>query len=872
MTYILPQDGYDTFITAALGTSDTEIAVNVLPTQSSGVLTIYDQDGRTIREKIYYTGTSGAGTAVSPYKLTGVTRGFRSVPVGGVILFTSDSTLVKTHGANRRIAMTDNIHYLGVALAVLNGDMETGGVMKNPASRTISDNRHLADKEYVDLIAAGAGGISSLLVSDAGGITINVAAGRLVSSDGVLTYAGVSGQALTNNATNYVEMKPDATLTINTTGFTAGYMPLAIVVTLSGDITSVTDTRGFFTSPAPERTITTDFTYGATIAAGDPLYYDTATSKVKKALATGASTADSFVGIALDAGVDTDTKKRVQIGGFVTSGLSGLTPGFQFLTDAGGLSTAPGTYRKLIGYAPTATSLILFPGIRPSDLAGVSSAVTAAMLEEAATFFATPKRSAVKYTGTAGHALAANEVVAIESDGRMYRTRPTALPTTNQGTATTLATTQLTDEDKCLWFDQASEFQRTLVALETNAAPDTIRVFNIVVDNNFDAISSNANATITPATSINHFSAEVFNTNSLAVVFDDNSTVKIAIVGSIDGSPSAGSNVSLEASSNGGAVADTSVTNTIVAFSSGGGAELRSHKVTVSGTTPTESTNAAMVSEANAVPNAAKRFTGTDFIGVAYVNTGTGKLKFVIGEYNPTTGGWTSVGTPIELESSGADSFSDVVIQVLSSTKVAVAWRKTDMKCAVITRTGTVAAVGNILTAISTVQDEGMGFKMLSKYSALISGGTTGGGKMQLVALDRDQTEFSLVGSPYTNDSATNRGIIGCLLHPERLLVVYQGADTSSSFRTQELTTNIDSAVGIVEAAVAALSTEEIVVDGYMSGFTGLTAGAAYYTNIDGQLVASKGGSGTRTANQGKPGSTKRAAVGLSATEVLVTL
>lgn len=79
--------------------------------------------------------------------------------------------------------------------------------------------------------------------------------------------------------------------------------------------------------------------------------------------AIGGSPADNFFGIAIDAGVDTDTLKRVQVGG-VVDGLSGLTAGFQYLSDTtkGGLTATPSTtYRKPVGFAPNTTTMLILP-------------------------------------------------------------------------------------------------------------------------------------------------------------------------------------------------------------------------------------------------------------------------------------------------------------------------------------------------------------------------------------------------------------------------------------------------------------------------------------------------------------------------------
>lgn len=134
--------------------------------------------------------------------------------------------------------------------------------------------------------------------------------------------------------------------------------------------------------------VSTDFTYGATIAAKDPLYIDAADSnKLKKALASGSSTADTFIGIAIEAGANTDAGKRVQIGGLVT-GLSGLTAGSPvYLTDAGAFSATPGTYRVVVGLAISTTAMWMNgPVRRIMEIAGVNSAASVANLNELLTF------------------------------------------------------------------------------------------------------------------------------------------------------------------------------------------------------------------------------------------------------------------------------------------------------------------------------------------------------------------------------------------------------------------------------------------------------------------------------------------------------
>jgi len=87
--------------------------------------------------------------------------------------------------------------------------------------------------------------LSDLRVTDTvGAITVDFAAGR-IRNDNVVTDVAASTLVLTDNATNFVEIDSAGTVSANTTAFTAGRYPLAEVVTLTNDITSVTDKRNW---------------------------------------------------------------------------------------------------------------------------------------------------------------------------------------------------------------------------------------------------------------------------------------------------------------------------------------------------------------------------------------------------------------------------------------------------------------------------------------------------------------------------------------------------------------------------------------------------------------------------------------------------
>jgi hypothetical protein len=94
----------------------------------------------------------------------------------------------------------------------------------------------------IDALVVGT--FSDLSVEEDSGLDVNIATGKFLNEDGVLiTYAGASAYSLTDDATNYVELDYEGTLSHNTTGFTVGQVPLGTVTTSSGAITEILDKR-----------------------------------------------------------------------------------------------------------------------------------------------------------------------------------------------------------------------------------------------------------------------------------------------------------------------------------------------------------------------------------------------------------------------------------------------------------------------------------------------------------------------------------------------------------------------------------------------------------------------------------------------------
>jgi len=85
---------------------------------------------------------------------------------------------------------------------------------------------------------------TELQVGEGTGLDASYNSGKAVI-DGVVYQISAGTITVVDDATNYVYVDIDGTVKTNTTGYPAGSMPLAVVVSASGDITSVTDSRSF---------------------------------------------------------------------------------------------------------------------------------------------------------------------------------------------------------------------------------------------------------------------------------------------------------------------------------------------------------------------------------------------------------------------------------------------------------------------------------------------------------------------------------------------------------------------------------------------------------------------------------------------------
>lgn len=111
----------------------------------------------------------------------------------------------------------------------------SGTYHKTQRRKLTVDADTIRDTDAAPVTVASRG---DFLVSNGTGLLVNVATGILSGS----SIAAQASVAITN-ATNYIELNGSGVAAVNTSGWTAGYYPLAVVVASAGAITSNSDRR-----------------------------------------------------------------------------------------------------------------------------------------------------------------------------------------------------------------------------------------------------------------------------------------------------------------------------------------------------------------------------------------------------------------------------------------------------------------------------------------------------------------------------------------------------------------------------------------------------------------------------------------------------
>ncbi|MBM4286886.1 MAG: hypothetical protein FJ135_01840 [Deltaproteobacteria bacterium] len=150
-----------------------------------------------------------------------------------------DTTIRSLHWDNATKVISSKQIYPGVAI-LFDGDDYADMLTSAARGKTY---QKVADR--LEDLETGQDAFAGYYAQDLphSGLNFKYKAGK-VRNDSVITDTPAGQVALTDNATNYVEVNPaDGVVSKNTVGFTSGRIPLYLVATSGGAVTTVTDKR-----------------------------------------------------------------------------------------------------------------------------------------------------------------------------------------------------------------------------------------------------------------------------------------------------------------------------------------------------------------------------------------------------------------------------------------------------------------------------------------------------------------------------------------------------------------------------------------------------------------------------------------------------
>ena len=236
---------FETSLAAPLSKTGTSLVLTSILTGdntnvAAGTYCLTVDQGQSNIEHIIATfdGSTTTGTIL--------TRGV-SVVDGNTAI--STTTTPSKHRVYASVKFTDHASLIRIIRA-LNGTDTLGAKLTYATHPTVSADTDIPDKLYVDNAVAAPNGLTAFLVTKNGSnptLTVNIGAGEFISGSTPTAFAGASAQAVTDNATNYVQLSLAGAVVINTSSFVDGDIPLATVTTSGGTITAVSDKRAWLT-------------------------------------------------------------------------------------------------------------------------------------------------------------------------------------------------------------------------------------------------------------------------------------------------------------------------------------------------------------------------------------------------------------------------------------------------------------------------------------------------------------------------------------------------------------------------------------------------------------------------------------------------
>lgn len=478
---------------------------------------------------------------------------------------------------------------------------------------------------------------------------------------------------------------------------------------------------------------------------------------------------------------------------------------------------------------------VVYDGTNLQMLNPAGTNISAATASAVTTFFDGATDQTTSIYDTAGEDMVAGNLAAVESDGDVYQTRVTAIGT--QNTAAAVATSEDFVSGANVYAFNTSD--NTDIAFVYIDATNVERIAQVVydadrLDYSSDTVTNLAFSAFTAKT-IQGIELE---TDKIAVLSEAGGTAEVNAISTLNGTISQGTQQSISTGAGTRAIAKHDSATFVVFTGTSSTTGIQTHKCTVSGVTITVGSPVTMLSTTNDVQQitGAHRFGTTDYYLVNYYDNTDSQHKMLIGEWNSSTGAWTTVGTPVNIGTGVQTGTIGKVTQTADSdNKLFFVWRNsTTLYYNIIARSTTTPSV-TVQSSISQ-RDEGFCLTQIGAYTYAVGAANSGSSDPALNIL-RVNTDLDTITAVDTVDVSGGDSVLGVAkLTPERLAVLYSDG-TDLDTKTIDLTTNIDGVLGFIGADVTDGSTATINVSGSNASQTGLTAGTKYYADLDGAVT-----------------------------------
>lgn len=454
-------------------------------------------------------------------------------------------------------------------------------------------------------------------------------------------------------------------------------------------------------------------------------------------------------------------------------------------------------------------------------------------------------------TFTAGNYIPIGSVIAVESDGKAYRSRWKDFSTQNATTSLGTGGTN-TYLDKNRIFSISSTLKAHFESIDPGGTGTAnLRVRQITVSPTSSAITSVSNTTISSAGRANWIDAIMLTSNAAIAVWEDSSTttIRASYVSSLDGTPSVGAAATFSTSvSGGGHICIVKVSSTeALLFYRDTSNDIKAIPITVSGTTCTFGSSQSVASHASDqyMPCFATTFQGTSSHCLYFADV-TNNISYVVGVLY--SGGTVTAGTPVQYNSSLGINTPGAHMCNVDATTMMVAERfspggsNSSVEINTVTLSGSTTLVVNtavsIETGIASTTQHQCSIEKVGTYSYILGywDSTT---SHVLRLIDLSTSTPTLIGgeSAFAGVGVSGETPIALYHSPGRIVLV-----NNTLVRTVDMANNFTGTVGV--SSTSALTDASVIgiLNGENTNETGLTTGVEYYADVDGGLISASSG------------------------------